>query len=130
MTDFRIGNLCRDKISGELLMVIELREENERIGFLIINKAKSPLPDGWKAEPIPLSYELLGKCGFIDPAKNGLGQRISVNSVDELCWYSQDNCLKYQTKGSGFSRDFNIKYLHQLQNIYFMLTMAELTINL
>lgn len=78
---------------------------------------------------IELSYDLLvDRCGFIDHAKNGLGCRIDVNSADELCFYVEDMELRYQTKGSGFTRDFGIKYLHQLQNMYYILTGKDLTI--
>lgn len=90
------------------------------------------------AEPIPLTPEILEKCGFVDPSENGWGCRLSINSADELCWYRQDgpewgghgNTVRYQSKGSGFTRDFNVKYLHQLQNLYFALAGEELTVNL
>lgn len=79
-------------------------------------------------EPIPITYELLLQLGFIDPAKNGWGCRISVNSSDEICWYLQDGGVRYQTKLSGFTRELNIKYIHQLQNAYYVLTGEELTV--
>lgn len=80
--------------------------------------------------PVPITPELLEICGFVDHAGNGWGSRLQLNSTDELAWYKQDNSLKYQTQGSGFSRDFSIKYLHQLQNLFFALTGDELKINL
>lgn len=93
--------------------------------------------DGASAEPIDLTFDVLSLCGFVDRANNGWGCRLSINSSDELCWYIQDapefgglgNTVRYQTKGSGFSRDFNVKYLHQLQNLFFCLTGLELVID-
>lgn len=76
--------------------------------------------------PITLTEEWLMALGFIDPSENGWGYRLPVNSADELCWYKQDNGIRYQTKGSGFTRDFGIKYVHQLQNLYYALTGEEL----
>jgi hypothetical protein len=79
---------------------------------------------------IPLSPEILEGCGFIDPAKNGMGYRLSINAMDELCWYKQDAELRYQTRGSGFTRNFGVKYLHQLQNLFHSLVGIELTFKL
>lgn len=122
--DLRLGNLVmfRGKIckvttlSGDIIRVSE-----PEVGIIEQAYAKSP---------IELTPEVLGWAGFVDPAGNGMGYRISLNSVDELCWYKQDNSLRYQTKLYGFSRDYDIHYLHQLQNLYFALTGEELTISL
>ncbi len=78
-------------------------------------------------EPIEITFELLTKIGFIDTANNGWGARLELNSTDELAWYKQDHSLRFQTKGSGFTRDFNVKYIHQLQNLFFVITGKELT---
>jgi hypothetical protein len=76
-------------------------------------------------EPIPLTEEWLLKFGF---EEFGLSIRVDVNRGDELCFYTQEKRLRYQTKGSGFTRDYNILYVHQLQNLYFALTGQELKI--
>ncbi|HEY0056868.1 MAG TPA: hypothetical protein VGB63_16070 [Pedobacter sp.] len=79
-------------------------------------------------EGIPITDVLLLLMGFQDTADNGHSYRISVNATDELCWYRQLGRIMYQTRDSGFTRDFNIQYAHQLQNLYFALTGEELTI--
>jgi hypothetical protein len=113
--DFRIGNLLQDKLTGTILYVEGLTETN--IVFQGIPELTSPLPNGWQAEPIPLTYALLLKLGFIDPTNNGWGCRLSLDSVDEICWYRQDpGFLSHQTKDSGFARKHKIKFLHQFQN--------------
>jgi hypothetical protein len=73
-------------------------------------------------QPIPLTEEILLKCGFVKDGR----------------WF----CLHFGFYSIGIANDesgFNyvwddgfrtIKYLHQLQNLYFALTNEELTINL
>lgn len=71
--------------------------------------------------PIPLTPEILEKCGFETIGKPPFySMRLPVNGLDELCWYSQD----------GFIRYLGIKHLHQLQNLYFALTGNELEVKL
>jgi hypothetical protein len=85
------------------------------------------LPAGWQAVGISLTPEVLVKCGFIDPAGNGLGYRVNLNSYEELCVYLPENILRHQTIGSGFTRQLqHIKYLHQLQNWWYINQDAEL----
>lgn len=68
---------------------------------------------------IPVEYSfLINHFFFIDPVNNKAGCRLSLNSVDELCYYRNENKIRYQTKGSGFTRDYEIKTIHQLQNLY------------
>lgn len=78
-------------------------------------------------DPIPLTPEVLVKCGFIDPADNGLAYRINIDSTDELCWYMNLGFMRYQTQGAGFTRYLqHIKHIHQLQNWWYMHTNTEL----
>ena len=80
-------------------------------------------------EPIPLTPELLVKCGFeivnsdvhnITHAYNGY---LAINTYTEggEYWW-----LRYYQGGTNI----NIKYLHQLQNIYYLLIGKELEIDL
>lgn len=70
-----------------------------------------------QVSPIPLTPEWIEKLGFIN-------NRISINSLDHLCYcqYGNSWSIRYQTKGSGFTRDYGIAYIHQLQNLYYALT--------
>lgn len=78
--------------------------------------------------PIPLTPEILAKCGFIDPSSNDMGLRMHFSKNEEICWYRQDGGLRHQTIGSGWTRLLDIKHLHQLQNFIFALYGRELTI--
>lgn len=82
--------------------------------------------------PIPLTPEILEKCGFekIESQKQ-YGWYISIGNR-ELCWcYADYISLEFkvgQLDDFGDTiKDINCKYLHQLQNLYFALTGEELT---
>lgn len=84
-----------------------------------------------RIEPIPLTEEWLLKFGFHDRSgqlANRMGYGIDVNSIIEIAWYKQGNDVRLQTKGSGYTLNTGIAYVHQLQNLYFALTGNELTI--
>lgn len=77
--------------------------------------------------PIPLTPEILEKCGFIE--KTNREWVIGENPV------TQDYVMvvRYSPIIDGFyflNGHFKLKYLHQLQNLYFALTGEELIINL
>jgi hypothetical protein len=92
-------------------------------------------------EPIPLTEEILLKCGF---------EKINVFDCRVFDWVKDKIILtgldeyEYQTLNEPYSLAFNfgdiskkeehgqieIKYLHELQNLYFDLTKTELEINL
>ena len=73
--------------------------------------------------PIPLSPEILEKAGF---EKDSVGY--FNNGI--YCMKFNNNTCKWSF-GEWYMGQFcEIKYLHQLQNLYFALTGEELNINL
>ena len=76
--------------------------------------------------PIPLTEKILLKCGFVlDILNNG----------DSPVWLNDNNFYinskTFQPEDGGFYIcRYEIKYLHQLQNLYFVLTQKELEIQL
>lgn len=75
-------------------------------------------------KPIPLSEEWLLKFGF--NAQHIIKQWYSyVNDHIEISHYSKDRCMVFV---SASDVAFDIKYVHQLQNLYFALTGKELTL--
>lgn len=83
---------------------------------------------------IPLTMEIVQKLGFVDYAKNGWGCRLYLDFTTELFYNSEimykgspdAGMVRYQSRGSGFTHNFEIKYLHQLQNLYYVITGKEL----
>lgn len=82
-------------------------------------------------EPIPLTPEILEKCGFKlwdDMSRYSIefenGNTFQVTNCREVFLGGGDAC----TEGHGF--DLKIYHLHQLQNLYFSLTGKELEVKL
>ncbi len=134
LNELRIGNIIWD--GEEFNRVYQL--DTGGISFFRINDAGVNKDTGAavmgghiRFRPVNLTYELLTRaCGFIDPAHNGKGCRIQINETDELCWYNDERSLRFQTRGSGFTRNFGVIYLHQLQNLHFVITGQELPVNI
>lgn len=80
-----------------------------------------------KFEHIPLTEDILLKCGFIVNNDN-------VSDIHTWCDYVNDNiviCLPYFTyTSSDGDLEIEIKSLHQLQNLYFALNQKELEVSL
>jgi len=128
-THLRIGNIVRDKISGDLLRITELNETT--VGATVINRDKYPLPDGWEMEPIPLTPEILVKYGFKKfNLSSGHYFQLDFNNKEAFLF---DERLSYGIMGIAnfeWSACDHIHHLHQLQNLYFALTGEELNYTL
>jgi hypothetical protein len=120
VSELRIGNLLRDKVTKTELRVIKLTEQD--IVTHVIDRSMFPLQDGWGIEPIPLTEERLLKFGF---EKSGLWTYvIELQGNLKLVYYLGEKGWSIGFKSySDFS---NLYYVHQLQNLYFALTGEEL----
>ena len=123
--ELRIGNYLQDVVSGELFRVFSIDESNNNaIRCKIIDISKLPLPDGWTIHPIPLTPEILEKCGFAIIS--------NPNHTDSFLCYTPFLKLVLDVKSKKIVlRDYSgiqqsIEHLHQLQNLYFALTGEEL----
>ena len=131
LNDLRLDNLAQDQ-EGNLLSVYSISKDRG-VMYKVLDRNKYPLPDGWKAEPIPLTEEWLLKFdlnnGFfpllqnrdtsgtmkqLEIEFNGIGD-ISLWIVDDEADLSLYHNIEHQ-----------VKYVHQLQNLYFSLTGQEL----
>lgn len=125
-SEFRIGNILRDRVTGSLLIVSDLSEAD--VIFYVVDRNKFPLPDGWQAEPIPLTPEVLVKCGFVKlKLDNGFYYEKYLNNKETFLF--SDNILSYGILGVSqyeWSACDHIESLHQLQNLYHALTGEEL----
>lgn len=75
-------------------------------------------------QPIPLTEEILLKCGFIR-RWNAPAMLINYGELQSVFTINIVKNEFYFTYG-----DLQVKHLHQLQNLYFALTNEELTVNL
>ena len=130
VNELRIGNLLRDKVSKTELKVIELTEKD--IVTYVIDRSKFPLKSGWGLEPIPLTSEILLKCGFeLTDVKTHSDNRPLTKMFYKktLLVQHHDNGLwSFIIMGYNIVRPEMSQFLHQLQNLYFALTGEELTI--
>lgn len=110
--ELRIGNLVIAK-DTPLESIVKVRAQH-------IAEAEEHNPS-WFLHPIPLTPEILEKAGF---------------KYDTVCYYRNGVHIGSFKDGlyftcSPISKDsVEIKYLHQLQNLYFALAGEELEINL
>lgn len=136
-TELRIGNLMVDFLTGAYLKISEITDHG-KIVTTVIDKSKFPLPDGWQMMPIPLTPEILEKCGFEKSYDGIIAYLIKSHrfylSVD---LYNNkiligDNSFR-EMGSSDLARGIDnlpMMPLHQLQNLYFALIQQELNVNL
>lgn len=108
--ELRIGNYLYSSIGDAILIVEELTNEN--IITKVIDRKKYPLPDGWNAEGIIITKEWLSN--------------INIEKLPFI-FYGKENDL-YIVLENG--NRLIIKYIHQLQNLYFILTGEELEVKI
>ena len=135
-SELRIGNLCQDKLSGAQLKVTGTHETD--ISFYVVDRNLFPLQPGWQAEPIPLTEEWLLKFDIIklnfttDMPKSFQKPDIDKDGNIWYTWVKGAFNLEIQKNGEiwfeVYSHYIHVKYVHQLQNLYFALTGEELTI--
>lgn len=83
--------------------------------------------------PIPLTPEILEKCGFKWVDKNDNNRIYYFRDIDEdhsLSWDERKKIIYLDCTDGYYDIYFNntAKYLHQLQNLYFALTGEELKV--
>jgi len=127
---------------------IDMKTEDLRIGNYVkcvdgniirINKEDMMciLTQTYEVKPIPLKEEILLKCGFKCYAESGVSKGFStgLNPVTNdymltLTWlkcFKSNQLEDYPFYKNGYHV---VKYLHQLQNLYFALCGEEMEVNL
>ena len=117
--ELRIGNYFYDR-SNKILRLDWWEHINKLASDMSVNGMKvHPMTEHiGNARPIPLTEEWLVKFGFE-----------KLEGWDDMYYFQIGNFQVYEYNVSGYDYDgFNIKHVHQLQNLYFALTNKELTI--
>lgn len=144
--ELRIGNLVKDSREDYPCKVVAVysersfitKDDREYVGTVTYTK-KAPF-DSIRGrelmflEPIPLTKELILKCGFSGDMDCGFGNDAGVSlHLSENISYGPDpdgqlyptiNCAEFSIG------KVPVKYLHQLQNLNFALTGEELDVKL
>jgi hypothetical protein len=127
--ELRIGNFILDneaeptkKIYWRVEQINQYRIGDKRIGVLFRGGSCWTVMDC--IEPIPLTEEWLLKFGLIElywsEDNSNLNKDIQVGYFNND-FINEEITLRYKKKV-----DFKIRYVHQLQNLYFALTGTEL----
>lgn len=79
--------------------------------------------------PVPLNAKWMRRLGFaIGTAKIGKSQVTTWTNDSPNLVIEQESNTHFYWNTSGLSVDVNLKYVHELQNLYFALTGNELEI--
>lgn len=118
-TELRIGNLIES--NGSMMEVKSITETTVEL-YLSGYEADNWEEDLEDCNPIPLTAEILSKCGF---SKNG---SIQLTRRLFLDWsFGSEFWLSDSEDGDVTLHTFeNINSLHQLQNLYFAIAGKEL----
>jgi hypothetical protein len=81
-------------------------------------------------EPIPVTNEILEKCGFILDRSIGVWFDTKIHNGFRFTLWDKYANYNYKYTREIPSNNMDILYLHKLQNLYFELTGKELEINL
>jgi hypothetical protein len=126
-TEFRIGNYCIDKLTNSILMIVGIREEGN-IDFMVENRSNFPLQSGWQAEPIPLTKEWFLRFKFTKTAVQTYNKDFKpwTYQIEKHPSFKDGYIFFIDIHGVSAPPSIKIKYVHQLQNLYFALTGEEL----
>lgn len=123
--ELRIGNLVQRTIVLDIL--------NERKFALvdpIMIRDCEYYKDNWAFEPIPLTPEILEKCGFEWDDRDDDNKWL-------VLYYGRYKLMTDESSGFNLVNAYvdnkfinNYRYLHQLQNIFFFATGEELSISI
>jgi hypothetical protein len=118
-SELRLGNLFTEEYTNSIIQVIQL--ETDKIFFSL------KFVSQWQAKPIPLTEEWLLKFGFEKNFNNFYEKLINKDEDDFIGKLTDYGFAYYIDKKDNYPLIY-IKYVHQLQNLYFALTSEELTI--
>jgi hypothetical protein len=133
-TDIRINNwVLYDGLPNKILSIIFPQPTDDRFDSEWVVEINPP--DSFNVllselEPVPLTEEWMERLGFEEYID--FGRKTDVYDKIPLCGFSYNLYSKKVTimhKGNGISHLLNIeiKYVHQLQQLFHALTQQELT---
>ena len=116
------------RIGNWVIPVLELQGESEDYERLPpCQVSELPIVEAHKFyEPIPITPEILERCGFEKINTNGTAddEYYFINPSNGLRVFKTSNGI--ETQVHGYDDWIKVKYLHQLQNIFYFLTGTEL----
>jgi hypothetical protein len=114
--ELRLGNLFIEENSKQIIEVIGL--EKNRVVF------SGMFLDKWQAKPIDLNEEWLLKFNFQKIGKNFRKYHDYDQGSREFILFYNHSSKHYEVKANN--NFYEVKYVHQLQNLYCALALFEL----
>lgn len=109
----------------EICKIISINE-NGTVDLLGVEFPKTTWRNATFSKPIPLTEEWLVRFGFRFVERDYEGYNQFIKDSFESIYITEKNEFRYSSyKPCGYT---DLKYVHQLQNLYFALTGEELTI--
>lgn len=118
-SELRVGNLV--KWEDQNVSVLELKRLGVELGYY--KDSIGFLRNYKDVQPIPLTEEWLLKFG-LEWSGKGAQWLTKFTPCGKALVYIEEHYFKF----CGITIEIQIKYVHQLQNLYFALTGEELTI--
>ena len=116
--ELRIGNWIVDEKAPNTPEQVDLRL------LKVVQEVDGKYGDYERMQPIPLNEEWMGKLGFSHTDENDDWQHGTT-----LSWNKQGQvCLHEVAQERWALVAIDVKYVHQLQNLYFALTGEELEV--
>lgn len=117
--ELRIGNWVTELIKNRIVSIDGIEPSHEFVWVNYLNGLGQYKVGIDNIEPIPLTPEILEKCGFDKNCILKLSQRLNIEwSYGKEFWLTKEDEIIYYFE--------NIQHLHQLQNLYWYLTNTEL----
>ena len=131
--ELRIGNMVCLIALDQKIKIESISKVNEGGLFTWIYNSEEYEDSLSAIEPIPLTPDILEKCGFVKDNND-----LEFHDPDFCSWHQREfpvvGMLTTSSKGNYLFDEetdtLRIQYLHQLQNLYYSLTNSELQINL
>jgi len=131
--ELRVGNMFWEDYGGyKVVTAINSNNVGDAPNTVSARSIKGTVSGQYSCsqiEPIPLTPEILEKCGFRQQGKRNLysdGKLAFMEDADGFTFFIKDvSNVLYKSVANS-----KIYYLHQLQNLYFALTGDELKIEL
>ena len=129
--ELRIGNLIYKPIPKKdmPIEIVEILSINDSFDYLDVKNKDGYITESCELNkfiPIPLTEEILLKCGF--EYQDDLG--IFFKGLFEIQKLRLGIDLRERFEAMLYDFNPSLDYLHQLQNLYFALTGEELNVNL
>lgn len=120
-----LGNILQDNNKLSFLQVDQIIETG--FSCKVLDRSVYPLKRGWKAVGVEITKEILLSIGFYN--KNGSVYYTELNNYSEIRFVINEGPLMCAVSHMGVSTIIPVKYLHQLQNLYFILTGEKLDVS-